>query len=64
MSYLHRADNRQGIKKERRRRGLRKVTVDRVVRSGIVKFKRKIMSWEQTLLERRLERKDRLATYL
>ena len=40
--------------------GIRKVIVERVVRIGILKFKREISSWESILLERKFERKEKL----
>ena len=55
---------RRKIGEESRKRGaeggIRKVIVERVERIGILKFIREISSWESILLERRLERKERL----
>jgi hypothetical protein len=55
---------RREIGEESRKReaegGIRKVTVERVERIGILKFIREISSWESILFERRFERKERL----
>lgn len=52
-------------KKERRGKGDKEGNYrTSIVRSEILKFKMEVSSWDSTLLERRIERKERLATCL